>query len=77
MKVACFPPACSPRKPIYLDVGRSCTPMSLLWLRIAVFLYGVAALTVLPAALYDRPRWRHIAIPCGRRGGAFSLRLAD
>ena len=37
--------------------------MSLLWLRIAVFLYGVAALTVLPAALYDRPRWRHIAIP--------------
>jgi len=42
--------------------------MSLLWLRVAVFLYGVAALAVLPAALYDRPRWRHIAIPatvCG------------
>jgi ABC-type uncharacterized transport system permease subunit len=37
--------------------------MSLLWLRVAVFLYGVAALAVLPAALYDRPRWRHIAIP--------------
>ena len=37
--------------------------MTLLWLRIAVFLYGVAALAVLPAALYDRPRWRHIAIP--------------
>jgi ABC-type uncharacterized transport system permease subunit len=37
--------------------------MSLLWLKIAVVLYGIAALTVLPAALYDRPRWRHIAIP--------------
>ena len=37
--------------------------MSLLWLRVAVLLYGIAALTVLPAALYDRPRWRHIAIP--------------
>ena len=37
--------------------------MSLLWLRVAVFLYGIAALVVLPAALYDRPRWRHIAIP--------------
>src|ERR1700729_3475993 len=37
--------------------------MSLLWLRVAVFLYGVAAPAVLPAALYDRPRWRHIAIP--------------
>jgi len=37
--------------------------MSLLWLRVAIFLYGVAALAVLPAALYDRPRWRHIAAP--------------
>lgn len=37
--------------------------MSLVWLRVAVLLYGIAALTVLPAALYDRPRWRHIAIP--------------
>ena len=37
--------------------------MSLLWLRVAVLLYGVAALAVLPAALYNRPRWRHIAIP--------------
>jgi ABC-type uncharacterized transport system permease subunit len=37
--------------------------MSLLWLRVAVLLYGVAALAVLPAAIYDRPRWRHIAIP--------------
>jgi ABC-type uncharacterized transport system permease subunit len=37
--------------------------MSLLWLRVAVFLYGIAALAVLPAALYDRPRWRHLAIP--------------
>lgn len=37
--------------------------MTLLWLRLAVLLYGVAALTVLPAALYNRPRWRHFAIP--------------
>jgi len=37
--------------------------MTLLWLRCAVLLYGVAALAVLPAALYDRPRWRHIAVP--------------
>jgi len=37
--------------------------MSLLWLRVAVLLYAFASLAVLPAALYDRPRWRHIAIP--------------
>ena len=37
--------------------------MSLLWLRIAVLLYGAAALAVLPAALYDRPKWRHAAVP--------------
>lgn len=37
--------------------------MSLLWLRVAVLLYGVAALAVLPAALYNRPRWRHVAMP--------------
>ncbi len=37
--------------------------MSLFWLRIAVLLYAVAALAVVPAALYDRPRWRHLAIP--------------
>jgi uncharacterized protein (TIGR03435 family) len=37
--------------------------MTLLWLRIAVFLYGIAALAVLPAALYDRPRGRHLAVP--------------
>jgi ABC-type uncharacterized transport system permease subunit len=37
--------------------------MTLLWLRLAVLLYGIAALAVLPAALYDRPRWVHLAIP--------------
>jgi ABC-type uncharacterized transport system permease subunit len=37
--------------------------MSLFWLRVAAFLYGAAALAVLPAALYDRPRWRHVAVP--------------
>jgi ABC-type uncharacterized transport system permease subunit len=45
--------------------------MSLLWLRVAVFLYGVAALAVLPAALYERPRWRHIAIPATVAGVLF------
>ena len=44
--------------------------MSLLWLRLAVILYGIAALAVLPAALYNRPRWRHIALPSAM-GGAF------
>lgn len=33
-------------------------------------LYGVAALAVLPAALYNRPRWRHVALPAAM-GGAF------
>ncbi len=37
--------------------------MSLFWLRIAVLLYGLASLAVLPAVLYDRPRWRNVAIP--------------
>ncbi len=37
--------------------------MSLLWLKVAVLLYGIAALAVLPAALYNQPRWRHVAIP--------------
>ncbi len=45
--------------------------MSLLWLRVAVLLYGIAALAVLPAALYDRPRWRHIAIPATVIGALF------
>jgi ABC-type uncharacterized transport system permease subunit len=37
--------------------------MTLLWLRLAVLLYGVAALAVLPASLYDRPRWSMLAVP--------------
>ncbi len=55
--------------PVYWAVARvrpgprSPTPMSLVWLRVAVLLYTVAALAVLPAALYDRPRWRHVAVP--------------
>ena len=38
-------------------------PMTLLWLKLAVFLYGIAALAVLPAALYNRPRWSMLAVP--------------
>ena len=49
--------------------------MSLLWLRVAVLLYGIAALAVLPAALYDRPRWRHVAIPAAIAGALLPLRL--
>ena len=45
--------------------------MALLWLRLAVILYGIAALAVLPAALYDRPRWRHIAVPAAIAGAFF------
>lgn len=37
--------------------------MSIFWLKIAVLLYGVASLAVLPAVLYERPRWRVVAIP--------------
>ena len=37
--------------------------MSLTWLRVAVFFYGIAALAVMPTELFDRPRWRHLAIP--------------
>ena len=45
--------------------------MSLLWLRLAVILYGIAALAVLPAALYNRPRWRLIAMPSAMAGVFF------
>ncbi len=44
--------------------------MSLIWLRVAVLLYGVAALAVLPAALYNRPQWRRLAMPSAL-GGVF------
>ena len=37
--------------------------MSLVWLKLAVLLYTVAALAVVPVALYDRPRWRQAALP--------------
>jgi len=45
--------------------------MSLLWLRVAVLLYGIAALAVLPAALYQRPKWRHVAMPAALAGAFF------
>ncbi len=37
--------------------------MSLFWLKVAVILYGIASLSVLPAVLYDRPSWRLLALP--------------
>ena len=45
--------------------------MPLLWLRFAVLLYGIAALAILPVALYDRPRWRHVAVPATVAGLLF------
>ncbi|HZL25283.1 MAG TPA: cytochrome c biogenesis protein CcsA [Acidobacteriaceae bacterium] len=45
--------------------------MSLIWLRVAVLLYGIAALAVLPAALYNRQRWRHLAVPVALAGAFF------
>ena len=48
-----------PRATDILSIG----PMTLLWLRLAVLLYGIAALAVLPAALYNRPRWSQFAVP--------------
>ena len=43
--------------------GMADVVMALTWLRVAVVLYALAALAVLPAALYKRPRWRHVAVP--------------
>ena len=37
--------------------------VSIFWLKVAVILYGIASLAVLPAVLYDRPRWKILAIP--------------
>lgn len=45
--------------------------MTLLWLRLAVLLYGVAALAVLPAALYNRPRWSLAAVPAAITAALF------
>ena len=45
--------------------------MSLLWLRVAVLLYALAAFAVLPAALYRRPGWRHVAVPAALLGFFF------
>ena len=47
--------------------------MSLLWLRLAVVLYSIAALAVLPAALYNRPRWKDVALPAAVVGAFFHL----
>jgi ABC-type uncharacterized transport system permease subunit len=41
------------------------------WLKVAVALYGVASLAVVPAVLYDRPKWRRIALPAATAGAFF------
>ena len=45
--------------------------MSLLWLRVALVLYSVAALAVLPAALYDRANWTRLAVPAAIAAALF------
>jgi len=45
--------------------------MSVVWLRVAVVLYALAALAVLPASLYNRPRWRYMAMPAALAGVFF------
>jgi ABC-type uncharacterized transport system permease subunit len=45
--------------------------MTLFWLRLAVLLYGVAALAVLPAALYHRARWSLLAVPAAVAAAMF------
>ena len=47
--------------------------MSTLWLRVAVMFYGLASLAVLPAALYDRPAWRRVALPAAVAGAFFNF----
>jgi len=52
--------------------------MSLVWLKIAVLLYGIASLAVLPAVLYERPQWRYAALPAALLGLFFhSISLAQ
>src|SRR5258708_26828142 len=43
------------------------------WLRIALLLYGLASLAVLPAVLYDRSEWRRIAVPAAAGGALFQF----
>src|SRR6202048_2832858 len=45
--------------------------MSLLWLRVALVLYSIAALAVLPAALYDRANWIRLAVPAAIAAALF------
>jgi len=41
------------------------------WLKIAVAFYGFASLALVPAVLYDRPKWRDIALPTSMLGVFF------
>jgi ABC-type uncharacterized transport system permease subunit len=41
------------------------------WLKVAVGFYGVASLAVVPAVLYDRPKWRDVALPAATLGVFF------
>ena len=62
-------------RPIYYLVALY-SSMTLLWLRLAVLLYGIAALAVLPAALLRPPPLAHARRPrhCRRRRSSTSSR---
>ncbi|MBT9330155.1 cytochrome C assembly family protein [Paracidobacterium acidisoli] len=45
--------------------------MFLLWLRVAVLFYGLAAITVIPGVLGSRPLWRRLAMPLALGGWLF------
>ena len=63
---------CNTFRALYLEVGEIVREahadpgrktMSTLWLRVAVLLYAVASLSILPAVLYERRAWRKVALP--------------
>jgi ABC-type uncharacterized transport system permease subunit len=47
--------------------------MFLLWLRVAVVFYGLAAVVTIPAVLGDRPAWRRLCMPFALGGWLLHL----
>ncbi len=45
--------------------------MFLIWLRVAVVLYGVASVLALPTVLYGRPQWQRLCMPAAVAGFFF------
>jgi ABC-type uncharacterized transport system permease subunit len=53
--------------------GLALNPMSLLWLRVAASLYGIASLLAIPAVLGNRPRGHRYCLPVALGGWFFHL----